>query len=283
MVDFAGNRSLVPEEPNKFIEWIVLHKIRLKTGLKIFLIVLIAALWGYGIYGIIDWYFITGPAERNAIAHLQDTLVNYSVRKPVKSLEVRSAALLANGKYDAYARIRNSNADWSAVFEYHFVIPGEKTEVKQGFILPGEEKFIFDLGIAVKGKPTKAEISLDKVSWKRVRIAEIPDYENFKNARLAFDFGTVQYNPSLQIAGRTVSRAEFTVANKTGFGYFEVPLQIILWRGGVVAGINQATVQNLMPGEARPVDATWFDAISGITKVEVRADLNILNPTVYIK
>lgn len=283
MADFINNGPLVPREPNKFVEWIILHKVQLKTGLKIFLIISALGLWGYGLYGIVDYFFITGPAERAAIARLHETLVNYAARKPVKSLEVRGAALIPNGKYDAFARIRNPNPDRYATFEYRFAISGEQTAFRQGFILPGEEKFIFDLGIPVKGKPTKAEISLAKVSWMRIRSQEIPDYETFKSARLAFDFGTVQYNPSLQVAGRTVSRAEFTVANKTGFGYFEVPLQIILWRGSTVAGINQATVQNLQPGESRLVDATWFESISGVTKVEVRADLDILNSSVYIR
>lgn len=280
MPDFLNNQ-VGPAAENKFLEWIVLRKIQLKTAFKILLIASSLALWGYGIYGLADWFFISGPAERAAIARLHENLVNYSVRKPVKPIEVRASALIANLKYDAYARVRNPNPNWSAVFEYGFSISGEELRWNKGFILPGEEKFLFDLGIPVKDKPGRTELVINGVKWRRVRSEVIPDYETFKASRLAFGFSAVEYVASLQVAGRAVSRAEFTVTNRSGFGYFEVPLQIILWRGGSVAGINRAVVSNLSAGESRFVSVTWFEPIAGITKVEVRPDLNIMDDSIY--
>ena len=157
MADFLDNQ-IGPAPENKFLEWVILHKLQLKRAAKIFLIIFSLCGWGYGIYGIVDWAFITGPGERQAIARLHETLVNYSVRKLAQPIEVRATSLLANIKYDAYARVRNPNQDWSAVFEYGFSMPGEETRLNKGFILPGEEKLLFDLGIPAKGKPGRAEL-----------------------------------------------------------------------------------------------------------------------------
>ncbi len=277
------SNQIGPTKENKFLEWIILHKVQLKITVKVLLIIVSLSLWGYGIFGIVDWAFLSGPAEREGIARLHENLVNYSVRQKVQPLEARAVALLANEKYDAYARVRNPNKNWSAVFEYGFSIPGEETRMTRGFILPGEEKFLFDLGISVKGKPARAELILNAVHWSRIRSTVIPNYETFRLARLAFDSGVVEYTPALQVAGRAISRASFTVKNNSGFGYFELPLQVILWRGGSIAGINRAIVSNLEPGESRQVDVTWFETLAGITKVEIRPDLNILDDSIYIK
>src|SRR3989344_3053742 len=187
MADFLDNQ-IGPAPENKFLEWVILHKLQLKRAAKIFLIIFSLCGWGYGIYGIVDWAFITGPGERQAIARLHETLANYSVRKLAQPIEVRATSLLANIKYDAYARVRNPNQDWSAVFEYGFSMPGEETRLNRGFILPGEEKLLFDLGIPVKGKPGRAELVLSNMRWTRVRKEVGPDYDSFKSARLAFDF-----------------------------------------------------------------------------------------------
>lgn len=264
-----------------FLEWIVLRKLLLKRIFTYFLIPISVVFWGYGLYGLLDWLLITGPAERAEIARLHLDLVNYEVRQGVRSLEVRAVTLIPGAKYDAFAIIRNPNANWRAEFDYHFLISGEETRTLSGFILPGEEKFIFDLGLAANGKPVRGEVAIRNVRWLRVRKEDVSNYDEFKKARLAFEVGKVQYTPNLQVAGRSVSRAEFTVTNNSAFSYFEVPLQVVLYRGSVVAGINAATLTNFSSGETRSVDVTWFETISGITRVEVKPDLNIFNPAIY--
>lgn len=281
MVDFTTIHNQVPR--GSFLEWIVLHKILLKRIFFYVLIVVSAGLWGYAFYGLADWLFISGPKERAAIARLHLNLVNYEVRQKVRSLEIRGVTVIPGVKYDTFGIIRNPNANWRAEFDYRFLLGGEETRLKSGFILPGEEKFIFDLGMAVKGKPVRGEITIENIRWSRVRKEEVPNYDEFKKARLAFSVGKIQYTPTLEVAERSVSRAEFTVTNNSAFSYFEVPLQVILYRGSSVAGINAATMTNFFSGETRSVDVTWFDALAGITRVEVKPDLNIFNPSIYIK
>lgn len=279
MVDF--NNLNTPSSRGKLFEWAIVHQIGLKKSLTYFLIFLSVVFWGYGIYGILDWFLITGPSERAAIARLHIDLVNYDARKPVRPLEVRGVTLLPGTRADAFATIKNPNSNWHGAFEYRFKISGEKTEFKNGFILPGEEKLILDLGIAVTGKPTRAELEIQKMKWSRVIPREISDYGTYRDARLAFDITGISYTPTLQVAGATVSRASFSVRNSSAFSYFEVPFQVILYRGGVIAGVNTATIANLASGEERQVDVTWFNTIAGITKVEVKPDLNIFDSSLY--
>lgn len=279
MVDFAS----INNQPlrGKLIEWMILHKIALKKFLIYFLILLSLLFWGYGMYGLVDWLFITGPAERSAIARLHENLVNPEAIPRPRSLEIKGITLISGTRYDAFAVIKNPNSKWFATFDYRFLIAGEETTTRQGFILPGEEKFIFDLGLQVKGKPTRATLELKNLHWKRIQSREIPDYDAYRDARLAFGISDVSYTPTLQVAGKAISRATFTVRNNSAFNYFEVPFVVILHRGGVIAGIGLATAQNLNSGEERKMDATWFDTLSGITKVEVRPELNILDSSVY--
>ncbi len=279
MSDFIANQA----PPSGFWLWVILHKFQIKRVFSALLIAVSVFLWGYGLYGLADWFFLSGVGERRAIASLSENLVNYSVRQKANPLEVRGVTLLANSRYDAFAVLKNINSGWSAAFEYRFALPGEETKVKTGFILPGEQKYIYDLGIQVKGKPKKAELELLSVRWSRIIKSQIPDYGIFQNARLAFDISKPEYTPALQVAGRAVSRATFTVINKSAFSYFEVPLQVILYRGNTVAAITVTAVTNFQSGEERQVDVTWFETFAGITRVEVKPDLNILDPSIYIR
>lgn len=279
MVDFTSINNQPPRL--KLMEWFILHKSFLKRLFKYFLIVLSLALWGYGTYGLMDWFLITGPAERAAIARLHIDLVNYEARSTPSSLQARGVTLIPGVRFDALALVKNPNAKWYATFDYKFAIAGEETAAHKGFILPGEEKYVLDLGIQAKGKPTRAILTLSNVHFQRINQREIPDYGSYKAARLAFDTSGISYTPALQVAGRAVSRATFTVVNNSAFSYFEVPFQVFLYRGSVLAGVNQAILSNLSSGETRQVDVTWFDPLAGITKVEVKPDLNILDPSVY--
>ncbi|MBI2099009.1 hypothetical protein HYT45_01175 [Candidatus Uhrbacteria bacterium] len=266
-----------------FVEWIVLNKLLLKRIAKYCLIVFSIVFWSYGIYGLVDWILLSGPKERMAIARLHVDLVNYGAREAVRPLEVRRASVISNARGDALALIKNPNSRWYATFDYRFLIEGERTVARRGFILPGEEKYIFDLGLNLTGRPSRAALEIKNIIWRRITRREIPDYDAFLSSRLSFETDKISYAPALQVAGRTVSRASFEVSNNSAFGYFEVPFQIFLYRGNVLAGVNQAVLNNFASGETRQVDATWFETISGITKVEVRPDLNIMDDSVYKK
>jgi hypothetical protein len=237
--------------------------------------------------------FIGGPREQKAIESLLQETVNTSFihsQLSARPLEIRSVFVLKSQEtYDSAAFIKNNNADWAAKFRYQFTIGGSlKTGEKEGFILPGESKFITDLGFkppqgrALSASPQGKFAILDVV-WERVPAHEIEDYKQWSEQRLNFKITETNFSPAATFAQGTVSRASFKVENATAFNYWNVGFRIILYRGAAIAGLNYVTAAEFKTGEIREMQSTWIENIGQVTKIEVQPEIYILDDSVFMR
>lgn len=280
------NPQNLSEQQLRFGYWFVIHKLLLRKLLIVFLIVVDAALVGFALYGFIDYAFISGPRERAALAGLARGGLDFHalvVRNAPRPLEVTSVVLVpGKAMTDAVGRVRNSNREWYAIFDYQFLVSGEATVPRRGFVLPGEEKYIFDLAIAVKGAPRNARLELRNISWQRVNPHTTPDPAAFLAERLGLDIKDVNYTASLKIDGGEISRVTFAVENHTAYGFWQAAFNVVLIRGNAIAGANRVVAEGLRSLERRELAATWFEPVGAVSKVEIQPDINIFDPSVYL-
>lgn len=276
----------------KLAYWVATNRPLFKKIGKILFLIFDAVLMLYVLYNFVDYLFIGGPREEKAIASLLQNTVNTDIihNLAARPLDIRSTVVLKSREtYDAASFVKNNNTSWAAKFTYQFVIGGSlKTEPKDGFILPGESKFITDLGIkppqgkTLSASPQGKFVILDVV-WERISSHQIEDYKLWSEQRLNFKITESSFSPEVTFAQGTVSRASFKVLNATAFNYWNVGFKIILYRGAAIVGLNYVTAQEFKTGEIREMEATWVESIGQITKVDIFPEVYILDDSVYMR
>lgn len=273
--------------------WVATNKPLFKKIGKILFMVFDAVLVIYVLYNFIDYLFIGGPREQRAIESLLRETVNTGIihrELAARPIEIRSAVVLKSREtYDAAAFVKNNNADWAAKFKYQFIIGGSlRTEPKEDFILPGESKFVMDLGItspdrkALSMSPQGKLVILDVV-WDRISARVTDDYKQWSEQRLNFPITESGFSPEVVFAQGTVSRASFKVQNVTAFNYWKIGFKIILYRGAAIVGLNYVVAQEFKTGEIREMEATWVENIGQITKIDIFPEVYILDNNVYMR
>lgn len=263
--------------------WYVTHKILLKHILTIFLIVCDVSLFAYVFYSL-SLNLVIRKNDYNAI--LQDVGTSnhdYSFLRqfnlpPVISVSNVQTLPGASG-YDIVAEISNSSLKWFATFDYQFKFGEKLSEVRQGFIMPGEKKRIMDLSIADGN--LVSNVNFNHVNWQK----EI-NYVKLVQEKFRFDFKNVKYIPSAELGLEKkvpVNRVSFDIVNSSAYNYSNVVLQIFLKSGGQVVAINQVPSGILQNGQTKSLEVNFFQRLPKIENIEIIPDVNILDPNVFLK
>lgn len=275
------------EKQLKFAAWYVARKMLLKKILIGFLIVLSAVFWIYGIYGLINYYFIEEPSFNLMTRNLSRFVDYQNVREKFQpqNLEIGAVSILSAGKekYDLAVKISNPNANQRLNFDYNFVVDGKQTISKKGFILPGEEKFLLGLGAESKTKPRQTDLEFSNMKWQRIDAHQISDYKAWQDERLNFIFENVKFSPAV-VAGNkiAISRASFKARNATVYGFWDVGFAILLYRGSSLVGANYITLEEFLSGQTRQVEVSWFEPLPSVTRVEVAPEVDIFDARVFM-
>ena len=190
-----------------------------------FLIALDVIFWSYVLYGLINHYFIEQPRFNLATQQLTsfNDYTNIRTNSAPENLEAGTASVftIGNGRYDLAANIRNKNSRWYIEFDYNFVADGESLPVKQGFVLPNEEKYLLNLGTEFDKKPRRVSLEISNLKWHKIDAHEISDYDMWKNARLNLAFEEVKFSPAVIRGNLTISRASFVAKNLTAYNFWD--------------------------------------------------------------
>lgn len=275
------------ERQLKLAYWYVSHKLLLKRILIVFLFLLCITFWGYGIYGLVNYFFIEGPEftkMQKEFVRPQIAFEVFRVKNQPQNFAILGSYVFPSGKdkYVFAAKILNPNPNWWAEFKYKFTFDGEETSPKGGFILPGEEKFLSELAVESKKKPREPRLEIFQIKWQRLDRHKIPDYASWSTGRLNFEFTEVKFLPAVIRDRVPISKVTFSVANKTAYSFWDVGFYILLYRGTSLAGINYITLEQFLSGEKREVEVSWFEVMPTITRVQVLPEVNIFDPAVYM-
>lgn len=283
----SPNLTEFTEKQLKLAYWYVSHKVFLKKILIASLIILSAVFWGYGIYGLINYFFVEQVQFDRMLKEISHNLINYSgFRKEnqPQSFKITSSNILPSGKdkYDLTAKVSNPNPNWRAEFEYKFIFDGEEAVSQKGFILPGEEKFLLGLAVESKKKPRQVNLELQNIKWQRLDSHQISDYASWSKERMDFEITGVKFLPAVIKDKVPISKVTFSAANRTAYNFWNVGFYILLYRGTSLAGANYITLEQFTSGAKRDVEVSWFEVMPTITRVQILPEVNIFDPAVYM-
>jgi hypothetical protein len=275
------------EKQLKLAYWYVSHKVLLKKILIASLITLSAVFWIYGIYGLINYFFIEQVQFDRMLKEISHNLINYSgfrAENQPQDFKIISSSVLPSGKdkYDLTAKVSNPNPNWRAEFEYKFIFDGEETVSQKGFILPGEEKFLLGLAVESKKKPQQVNLDLQNIKWQRLDPHQISDYASWSKERLNFEITEIKFLPAVIKDKVSISKVTFSAANRTAYNFWSVGFYILLYRGTSLAGVNYITLEQFISGMKRDVEVSWVETMPTITRVQILPEVNIFDPAVYM-
>lgn len=251
------------------------------------LIALDALLWIFILWSLLDAYVISYPREQRITANIAQNAVTaasleVATPRPVQPSTVQVFDSTAN-RQDFLVELVNPNAQWWADFTYQFETAGGLTPERKGFLLPNEPQYLTEIGWKGTVRVSSATLRVTGVTWHRIDPSQVErDYAAFREKRLQIAFENVAYKSDLQIDGKTIGQTTFTLKNNSAFGYWAADLTIVLYRATTPIAVTRLTVRELKPGESRPMTVNWFENLSGISKTDIRASVNILNPNVYL-
>lgn len=277
----------ITEKQLKWGYWFVTHKLLLRRVLVVVLLLANAALFGFSGYAFVADLLNASLRE----AQLQSLVTNRlnpavaDAQAPQSLTSSNAQVLVSNGKYDFVVTVKNPNRYFSARFSYRFVAGSFATPPTVGFILPSEEKFVVTLGQAADARPSGAALEISNIVWQRIDRHAIPDWTVFSSQHLNFPITDISYTPGIEIApGKpTIGRTTFTIANNTGYGYYDMRLLVLMYRGPALAAVNTTILPTFAPGETRNGDVTWYEDFGAISQIKVIPEIDITNDASFIR
>jgi hypothetical protein len=185
---------------------------------------------------------------------------------------------LAN-KYDVYSSITNPNKEFgSNVFNYTFSLldSGENViaaKEGQSFILPGEKKYLIEIGIESKASPQKVKLEIKNMKWQEFPAFERPELRIVNK----------NYNEISNASGS--SEVVGVLRNDSSFDFNEIKIKAVLKNaGGKVIALNSTKMNTVQTGENREFRFFWPYKISGVvSNMEIQPEVNIFASDAFVE
>lgn len=201
--------------------------------------------------------------------------------KPITIDDVPLVLHSGEGMIDFLSFATNPNMDWWADVTYHFTYAGDQaTDTASTILYPGDHRPLPVVAVASQGVAS-AKLVIDNVAWHRIDTHAIPDPASWLTDRLSFSVTDAVYE-SLALGKETIGHSTFTITNNTAYGYWSVPLVVMLKRGSSVIGVSTTSIDTFTAGHAQTVDMNWFVTLPSVTSIDVVPLVNVFDPASYL-
>lgn len=288
--DYKDTSGLSTRKLN-FGLWVAANREKFRQALIVFLSLIILFSWTYSIHGF-AYYVFKGMDEDNKIIEemLKVNAINheYIERMAARDLIVSPVNILKSDqdKYDFLVKIENPNLNRAGKFKYCFMAGEEKIACAENFILPGEKKYLLILSQKLKNRPGNVSSKFENIGWQRIDLHKYPDWDKFYDEHLNISVSNVIFK-NAYASGLSeklnFNNLEFEAVNNTPYNYWEVGFSILFYSGNSIVGANRYSAQEFMSQEKRQIQMSWPGNLSGVTKTEIRPEINILKDDIYIK
>jgi hypothetical protein len=268
--------------------WLVSNRRRFIWGFIIFLVVLSAALYGYTIYGYVDYLFFGGQRERLAIEELSKTPAvseEQRLQSQAKPLENSTPQNFSNSNFsDFLTKLNNPNDKFFVKFDYCFTDSGQDIACSNTFLLPSESRYtaIFNSTSTVA---TQLGFRMFNFKWERLNAHIYPDWKAFYTDHINFSTSDVNFKSAADSGlsdKLSLNSLDFNITNNSAYNFWEVPFTIVMYNGPLVVAVNHYSVTDFMSSETRPVKISWAGAVSAVNKVEIYPELDITDNSVFM-
>ena len=76
---------------------------------------------------------------------------------------------------------------------------------------------------------------------------------------------------------------EFSFENVSPYSYYEVPLNILLFDGDKLKGVNRYIINDFYTGETRRVNLTWTSDLREAKRTLILPEINIFEEDSFLK
>ncbi len=263
--------------------WLSKKRSQITQFFIIFLIALSAFFFFYSSYNYFIYFFNSSDNLDNG------TLAGSQVVSPknvVSDLTFSNPYVFKNGEnYDFAISVKNSNDKFAAFFDYCFVISENDSRCSRAFSLPNEEKYLTILGQKSSSTSFSVSFKINNLGWQRIDAHEIPDWDNFRNSRLNLLIEGTSFKTTASVGSTTdgFSTLKFSITNKTPYSYYEMPLNVAFYRDNELIAVNSYVLNNFLAGDIKNIKLSWSGYLPGVTKTEIRPNINLLDKEIYLK
>lgn len=274
----------------KWSFWFVKNRLALKRAGIIALIFLDAVLVVFPVYGFVNYFWFKNSRDQAAVAAVGQQLGKSSVARQeaatAKPLLVDLATVFdnGNGTYDFVASVENPNPNWYALITFNFAVTGaSSTASRTMYVLPGEKKFLDILGEKRDDAPVAAEVNVINEKWSRLNAHDYPEVAGFLKERQNFTISDGVFSPAGgSDADVSANQITFLLRNDSAYNFWSVPVQVALWRGGSLVGLEEVPVDQLKTGELRRIDLRNYVKGLLVDEVQVLPSVDVFDPAVYM-
>lgn len=259
--------------------WVAEHRRLITRSTTIFLILISAFFFIYSTYAYII-YFMRGPIDNQPENQV------LSPRKVVDDIIIGPIMSFRSGSSsDLAVEITNPNDNFWAEFRYCFYQGETSIYCERSFLLPSEKKHTFALGVDLPGSGV-VSFKIDDIFWSRINRHQIADWSVFLAERTDFEFYDIQFlNSSKSGLSELVkfNTLEFSAYNHSAFNFYELPIEILMYSGSQIVGVDRYIIKEFMAGERRSIKISWAGDVSAISEIKISPRVNVIDDNVYLK
>lgn len=180
--------------------------------------------------------------------------------------------------------VKNENPNFYVSFDYCFKQGETAVSCGNNFILPNEEKYVIDFSVKPLNQKEEYSFVISRMSWSRISKS-IANYEEYHKQRLGVLIENISFNSSTRKSSSysDSNSLEFSLLNPTAYSYFELPLDILVFSGAELVGVNRHTIEYFYSGDSRQINLSWTAQLGNANRVEIKPSLNIFDDSVFIK
>ncbi|MDP3793855.1 MAG: hypothetical protein Q8R07_03830, partial [Candidatus Uhrbacteria bacterium] len=194
--------SGMTEEELKLASWWVRHRPGLHRLGYGTLIVLNIVFWSFILWSVLDTYVISYPRE----SRITQTIVQHglnpeglqsSAPQSIQTSEVLAFSSTEN-RQDFLILATNPNSNWWVDFTYRFMVDGEPTPARRGYLLPQSQRYLTELGWKGKGAGRSGQFQVSDMAWHRLKPELVErNYSSFLAKRSQITFDAIAYKNDL--------------------------------------------------------------------------------------
>lgn len=270
-----GTGEELTEKQLKWGYWFTAHRLQLYKGLIWFFIIFDILLGGYNLYSWGDYLFFGYFNDQKLLTDIRTSSLNFQSLQEhfaAKPIVVEGSVSFPLGdKTDALVLLRNPNNNFFVKFDYTFLLNGQVLERQSSFLLPGELKYLAQLGIKGGGE---INFNLVGTSWHRISTRELVNPQKFIAERLQFE------TSETQTFREPYNHLTFNVQNNSFYNYWQADFLVLLKNYETIIGVEKLALDNFNAGEKRPVDLRIEGGLNP-NNIQLVPDLNVFDEAIY--
>lgn len=272
----AGDVSL---KQLSFGLWYLRHRRLFYSILIGTLAILAIAGWIYGFYGLGRYFIFDQSKDRQSLLEIAQNGVNMLAGRTNQPLSISEVKVLGNNPSDLLAEVYNPNSRTAVYFNYSFVANGKAIVQREGFVLPGQHQYLSAMDQPVPAG-VAVQLVISQAFWQKLNPRQIPDWPDFLANHHQLTIADRQINLA-GVNGQPVTQVKFRLENKTAYGYWSVPILMLVYQGDNLVGINELVLPKIKSGESRPVSFSW-PGLRSADRLEVITIVDYLNTNNYL-